>query len=301
MDNGDCVTQQSDPIVMEPGAQSFWNDQFFQTFRQIAYRYGTEPKSPYPFYEIRRDHVCDWLSSRKPGHAIDIGCGGGHVLEALLAAGWTGAGCDFSPNMVRFAKERLAAIGYGAVDVDLRNATDLRAYGAETANAALCLGPIEYLDADEVVSAYAGMHRLLAPSGVLVCAHVNALFDLFTSDGFTAPALSALSRETYGLDDASHNALRRVLEDRLGSQPDASIRNAVATRPDNPLTIGDTLAHHGFILKDIRFYRFYVAPPFAGRALGWPETDAIDHEKRLATGWPGHVLASSFLTFSEKQ
>lgn len=291
---------------MEVEARRFWDEEFFETFRRIAYRFGIEPDAPYPFYEIRRDHVVDWLGKRRPGRLLDLGCGGGHVMETLLERGWKAVGCDFSPRMVAFARERLASAGWSESAVEERSATDLSAYEAASFDVVLCLGPIEYLDEEEAAGAYAGIRRVLRRNGIMICAHINGLFDLFTLDRYTAEFLEGLLARTYRMSPNRRADLARGLREHLGTGPetarnaDNSLRSRVPTRADNPLTIAEVLNRFGFKLDDRRFYRFYTAPPAVARALSLPETEAIDDEQRLAEGWPGHILASSFLTFSVK-
>lgn len=289
----------------EAQARRFWDEEFFQTFRRIAYRYGAEPDAGYPFYEIRRDHVVSWLKPIAAGKLLDVGCGGGHVMEALRAQGWDPAGCDFSPRMVGFAQQRLAAVGWHDASIEQHPATDLSAYRNDEFDAVLCLGPIEYLNDDESLRAYSEMRRVLASGGILICAHINGLFDLFTMDGFTAEFLERVLGDAYKMTTGAQVELGHALRQRLGtaqsSGPSRSLRARVPTRSDNPLTINNALARCGFEMKDQRFYRFYSAPPSVQRALGKPETDAIRFEHELAQGWPGHILASSFLTFSVKR
>ncbi|MDP6351525.1 MAG: class I SAM-dependent methyltransferase [Alphaproteobacteria bacterium] len=290
---------------MEHEARRFWNHEFFPRFREIAYRHGETPDCPYPFYEIRRRHVLQALRSNAPGRLLDVGCGGGHVLEPLRAAGWDCEGCDFAPNMVAFADQRLDQAGFG--DVTIREAfATAPPYESASVDVLLCLGPIEYLDAEEAARAYGEARRILRPGGTLVCAHINQLFDLFTLDGFTADLMTRLVRETGSLAPGQIEDLTWQLRARLGCDSAAgdgatSIRRQVQTRADNPLTIGAVLSESGFTLADILFYRFYAAPPFVYRQRPELEAQTIAVEDKLAHDWRGHFLASSFLTVSRRR
>ena len=285
----------------ESDALRFWNETFFETFCRIAYRYGADPAVPYPFYEIRRDHVLSLLNQREVGRLLDVGCGGGHVMEALRTRGWSSEGCDFSPRMLAFARQRLSGAGWNDAPLRVCAATDLSAYSDGTFDAVLCLGPIEYLAEEEARRAYDEMRRVLLPQGVLVCAHINALFDLFTLDGFTADFLICSLGKTYRMAPEAQAEIAVALNRRLGGgDRSGSIRSRVATRTDNPLSIGDTLDRCGFKLQDKLFYRFYMAPPAVLRALGRHEAEAVTFEQELARAWQGHFFASSFLTLSVK-
>jgi SAM-dependent methyltransferase len=80
------------------------------------------PTAPYdplaPHYDafIGAPRYGDWLATLlrlaaehglDGGRALDVGCGTGRSVEALIAAGYDAAGCDPSPGMLREARARL--------------------------------------------------------------------------------------------------------------------------------------------------------------------------------------------------
>ncbi|HWH93970.1 MAG TPA: class I SAM-dependent methyltransferase [Baekduia sp.] len=109
------------------------------------------------------------------GRALDVGCGTGRSLQALLAAGFDAAGCDPSPAMLREARAQLAA------DVQL---------GASTLPEPLPTGPavdlitaindvINYVEPSALEAAFAQIAARLRPGGVF-------LFDANTARTFTS-------------------------------------------------------------------------------------------------------------------
>ncbi len=52
-------------------------------------------------------------AARPGGRVLDVGCGGGFLLERLAERGYSGVGVDLSPESVAIANERLLALGAG--------------------------------------------------------------------------------------------------------------------------------------------------------------------------------------------
>lgn len=47
-----------------------------------------------------------WLSSAAPGRLLDVGCGGGELLERMARAGWTVSGVEPDPQAAERARQR---------------------------------------------------------------------------------------------------------------------------------------------------------------------------------------------------
>ena len=97
------------------------------------------------------------------GRALDVGCGTGRSLEALLVAGFDASGCDASPRMMEIARDRVGD------DVDLQVA----------ALPAIPPGPplqlvtavndiINYVAPRDLDAAIGAMAGRMAPGGVLL-------------------------------------------------------------------------------------------------------------------------------------
>ena len=102
--------------------------------------------------------------------ALDVACGTGKSFAPMLARGYDVTACDISPEMLRVAAER--AGGSAALHVaDMRELPRLGAFDLVT-----CLDDaVNYLhDPSELVAAFAGLARNLAPAGIAVF-DVNSL------------------------------------------------------------------------------------------------------------------------------
>ena len=97
------------------------------------------------------------------GDVLDVGCGTGAVLAALLAArpGAVARGIDLSPEMVAVARERL---GEGA-EVEVADAERLPFPGA-CADLVTCVDSLHHYP--DPGAALAEMHRVTRPGGGLV-------------------------------------------------------------------------------------------------------------------------------------
>src|SRR5215216_269193 len=98
------------------------------------------------------------------GHrALDVACGTGKSLEALLELGYDAVGCDGSPGMAGVARDKLA----GRAEVFVADMCSLPVYGAF--DLVTCLDDaINHLPSPElVIAALRAMGDNLAPGGLL--------------------------------------------------------------------------------------------------------------------------------------
>jgi SAM-dependent methyltransferase len=94
---------------------------------------------------------------------LDVGCGTGSAIPPMLDRGFAVTGVDISPAMIALATEKVGARAELCVG-DMR---DLPALGRFDLVWALC-DAVNYLDShDELVAAFAGMRRNLAPGGIV--------------------------------------------------------------------------------------------------------------------------------------
>lgn len=127
--------------------------------------------------ELRSMHVPDEevdaallaaLGDRPVGRLLDIGTGTGRVLELLAPRAIAAVGIDRSPEMLRYARENLAAKG---IDAELRQA-DMYALPMEegTVDTVVLHQVLHYAHHPEAVIAEAA--RVIAPGGQLLIVDV---------------------------------------------------------------------------------------------------------------------------------
>jgi SAM-dependent methyltransferase len=119
-------------------------------------------------YEAWTAALTALMPRRAPGRLLDVACGSGNSFLPLLRRGWSVTGCDVSPEMVRRAARK--APGVPLTVCDVRRLPVLGRF-----DVVWCLDDaLNYLAGpSELVAAFAGMRRNLAPGGSL-------LFDLNT-------------------------------------------------------------------------------------------------------------------------
>lgn len=104
------------------------------------------------------------LGAHQPRRLLDIGTGTGHMLELLAPRAESALGIDRSPEMLRFAREKLAAAGVAA---ELRQA-DMYALPMDAASfdTVVLHQVLHYAQHPEAVIAEAA--RVLAPGGTML-------------------------------------------------------------------------------------------------------------------------------------
>lgn len=128
-----------------------------------------------PFYDdfTAHHHLHAWTTTleglaREVGlqgqRLLDVGCGTGKSLIPFLERGWEVTGCDVSREMLEAAAQKAG----GRVRLLHHDMRELPAVG--TFDLVCCLGDvINYLHTDaELIDAFSGLRRNLAPAGVVV-------------------------------------------------------------------------------------------------------------------------------------
>jgi ubiquinone/menaquinone biosynthesis C-methylase UbiE len=122
-------------------------------------------------HEAVFDQVLDLAGSLEGERCLEVGCGGGRLLERVLAAGAaSAAGLDHSQDMLTLSRERNRdALERGALELKLGEADQLP-WPDETFSLALSANTFFFIERPEQV--LAELHRVLSPGGRMVIATV---------------------------------------------------------------------------------------------------------------------------------
>ena len=102
-----------------------------------------------------------YIKSYPPGRAIDLGCGTGTNVSALVQSSWTVTGVDFVPRAISLAKQKLKESNLSA-DLRVGDVTDLDDIDGPF-NLALDIGCFHGVE-DKAAYLHE-LERLLAPGG----------------------------------------------------------------------------------------------------------------------------------------
>jgi SAM-dependent methyltransferase len=137
---------------------------------------------------LLHDLLTRTVRERRPRRVLDIGCGAGRHLAAMLEAAptATGVGVDVDPDAAALARRTLSERGLadraGVEAVDIREALAAGRPGALTdgIDLALMANVIYYVPVDERVELLRSVARLLVPGGALVVVTTMAGPQLFS-------------------------------------------------------------------------------------------------------------------------
>lgn len=123
--------------------------------------YATADGFTYHFH-VRRARVLELLPERL-GKVVDLGCGPGVMVEAVLARGGTFEGIDYSPEMVKEAAEKFPGrpgVSFQQGDIEALPLADA------TYDQVICMAVIEYLRSPD--PALREIARILKPGGTAI-------------------------------------------------------------------------------------------------------------------------------------
>lgn len=113
-------------------------------------------------FHVRRRRVLELLPEHL-GRVIDVGCGPGVMVEAVLARGGTFEGLDLSPEMVDEAMEKFGHLKDVSFKTGNIETLDLP---SDYADQVICMAVIEYLKTPD--RALAEISRVLRPGGTAI-------------------------------------------------------------------------------------------------------------------------------------
>ena len=149
----------------------------------IAPKFDESPfRTPEPVLKALRDHIGN------PADALDVGCGTGDLLEVLapLCSGRV-VGLDFSPGMLRVARQRLGS------RVELLLGDILHYTAREEFDVVTCFGMFGHILPQHHRLMLQRIHDALRPGGRLVCI-VSDLTSVKRSLYWSARAFDTLMR-----------------------------------------------------------------------------------------------------------
>ncbi len=127
----------------------------------MASYYASE-RGQSPWFQAQVKIVLAMLASER-GLVLDIGCAAGAEFEPLLARGFQIVALDYSPEMLRLAKQRFGKSS--AVRLCRADAESLP-FPAASFDHVVCLGVLEYLSTYDCC--LEEIHRVLRPGGTAI-------------------------------------------------------------------------------------------------------------------------------------
>ena len=163
---------------------------------------------------VRRRRVLELLPDRL-GHVVDVGCGPGVMVEAVLERGGTFHGVDLSQAMVEEAGTlfgHLEGVSFDIGDIETLDMAD------GSSDQVVCMGVIEYLSRPE--RALSEMARVLREGGLAVVTVPKRRHIDVATVGAMAPA-RALARRA-GMTGADRLPRLRLQPDELDAAAEAA-------------------------------------------------------------------------------
>jgi len=187
------------------------NDRILKAYEQLAgsYNENIDHKPHNAYYD--RPHTLELLGEVAGLKILDAGCGPGKYAEILINQGADVTGFDFSPKMIKLARERNQEKGTFFVH-DLNE--PLFHLRNESFDATICTLALNYIeDWTPVIKEF---HRVLKPSGILVISMEHPYFQFTyhqSEDYFATEQVSAIW-SGFGTPVTVHN-YRRSLQDSI--------------------------------------------------------------------------------------
>jgi 2-polyprenyl-3-methyl-5-hydroxy-6-metoxy-1,4-benzoquinol methylase len=140
-------------------------------YRAYASQHAGHSDSQATSLVYRRD-IRRLLPGRADGPVLDIGCGQGHLVNLLLADGYTAQGVDISQEQVALARAA------GLTSVHLGDYREVLTEGRRRFAAVVATDLLEHLTKEEVLDTFDRVIEALTPVGVFVARVPNAVSPL---------------------------------------------------------------------------------------------------------------------------
>lgn len=258
----------------------------------------------YPEHRFRLKIFMDLLAKIQPRKVLDIGCGSGDPLSAILGQGHDAYGFDFSPEMVAQAQRTLTDRGLDATRVSRNNMEDIREIRPGEFDCMVGLGSLYYSrNFPRTMQSIAG---LLPEGGNIVFSLRNELFSLFSLNKYSAEFLMDRLMPLEGLSESLRNRVSTLLETRFAELPQPKKFKTIDeigiySEYHNPLTVQDeVLTPCGLKLEGVYYYHFHALPPV------FEHSDTVEFRRLSAQmesnprDWRGAFMSSAFIVHASK-
>jgi len=232
--------------------------------------------------------------------ALDAGCGSGHLVSFMEAAGIPCDGIDFSPDMLAIAEKNRKGNEVGRLTRG--NLERIDSYPSESYDLITAYGVLVHeIDEDAVLKNF---YQKLRPGGRVVISFKNDLFALFSQNGYTqdffrrllAPVGTTDTEKSKILDAVTAGCVKTELAAPLDQDKKKEFHKF-----HNPLVIGQLFERNGFAVEDTFYLHMHPAPPHLLSQIGEEKAVEARMQAELARAWQGAFLASGFLINAVKR
>lgn len=148
---------------------------FYQIAAEREWQRLEQPNDGELEFAIHKAWIARFLPPT-PARVLDIGGGPGRYSLWLADLGYRVTLADLSPDLLSIATQRANEAGVSLDDIVQADARKLSTFANESFDAALCLGPLYHLLAEnDRRSAASELFRVLKPGGVVFAAFLNRL------------------------------------------------------------------------------------------------------------------------------
>jgi cyclopropane fatty-acyl-phospholipid synthase-like methyltransferase len=283
------------------------NDAFVK-FGEMAANYGQQYAEAdfekfYPEHKFRLKIFLDLLKTIKPTKLLDVGCGSGEPLVAMLGQGYDAYGFDYSKEMVAQTGSTLSANGHDSGRVSWNNMEDIQSIARGDYDCIVALGSLYYSrDLDRTMK---NITSLLPKGGQMIFSLRNDLFSLFSLNKYSADFFLNKLMPTAAMSDSLKKEACDLLETRFAEKELSRKFQTVDDRGihstyHNPLTVEkELLKPCGLRLEGIYYYHYHALPPI------FEHTNTVEFRRLSAqledpTDWRGMFMSSSFVVHASR-
>lgn len=151
------------------------NSDFYKYYTSTSMLLGQDERKM-TYYSIKyfNHHILHHLPHDKEANILDIGCGYGRYLKALITSGYINSfGIDVSQEQINYARDNLFLI-----NVEYTDAISYLEKIKCSYDAILLLDVIEHIDLDDSIKLLKLIHHSLSNEGILIIQVPNAISPL---------------------------------------------------------------------------------------------------------------------------